>query len=75
MENARTRAVWPGSGMPPGGSLLAARRWRGQTQLGLCCSWFRGREKDSFGKLKGNCVIGELKEEDRGACVLRYDFR
>jgi len=25
-KNAETRAVWPGSGMPPGGSSLAARR-------------------------------------------------
>jgi len=35
MKNAGMKAVWPGSGIPPGGSLLAARRWRGQTQLGV----------------------------------------
>jgi len=34
MDNAETCTTWPGSGLPPGGSLLAARRRCEQTQLG-----------------------------------------
>jgi len=43
--------------------------------IGAVSQLVHGREKKSFGKLKGNGAIGDLKGEDMGICVLRYDFR
>jgi len=43
-----TGAVWHGSDMPPGGSVLAARRWRvAVPNWVLCCGSLRERERQS----------------------------
>ena len=45
MENAGMRAVWPGSGVPPGGSLLAARRWRDPIGGCVAVGFVEGRKR------------------------------
>jgi len=39
------RAVWPGSGVPPGGSLLAARRWRDPIGGCVAVGFVEGRKR------------------------------